>query len=218
MDLSKFALPTVYPHKEADSKAASLKLFESLMTNVDDNSQLIRLSPSMFICVQTTDSENDLPKCFMINTTDNDHWVSNLDTNYTDTEKDDDEEDEINPKDLGIGQGSTNPDCSTTLAKASDILHTGTVDDDNLPTDDPRDDIIVKPANVPASYFTTYDHDCPDCDKASQIIEGVLSKKYGGQVVRHSPTEFTHIRGKTIDNVSTDNSKHYIKSSLFSTK
>lgn len=213
MNLNKLALSTVYKHKDADSHSASSKLFESLMTNIDDNSKLIRLTPTMFICVQSTDDDK-LPKCFMVNTTDNDHWVGKLDTINAD-------EDELpKPEELGIGNGSTNSDGSTTLGSASDVLGSTmwTIDDDNLPTDDPRDDVIVRPSNVPASYFNEYDHNCANCDEASQMIESVLSKKYGSHIIRHSPTEFTQVRGKTIDHVSSDNNKHYIRSSSFQSK
>lgn len=211
MNLNNFGLPTVYSHKEANSELASSRLFESLITNTDSDNQLIRLSPTVFICISKSEDDSETPSCCMINTTDTDHWLSNLDVDSDDDEQPD-------PEELGLGQGSTNSDGSTTLGKADRVLYTttGSVDDSNII--DPQNDVIVKPANVPNSYFMEYDHNCKDCDSGSKAIEEVLSRKYGGSVIRHSPTEFTHIRGKTIDDVSTDNSKHYINSRLFQSK
>lgn len=146
MDLTTLnggTLSSVFPHTDGDANAASQNLFGRMLPNI--SGQLIRISPSAFIYMSSVDNTDGTssPVCHLVMSTDNDHYVGDLDyAGQDDSEDDEDDTSEIPTDDSLVSDDSMqNVDegsCSSDIS--DDVI---APEDTTAPTDDQCNSVVV---------------------------------------------------------------------------
>lgn len=234
MDLSNIKIISMYPHTLDDDAQASDSLMNTIAPQI--NGQLTRLTPHAFIYM--SHSDDNTPCCHLVVSANGNHYVGGLDSTLNspvsqeepeenenesnETENDDESNEGDDNEDESEGQvASVQPsgDDSVTSDQSliSPVIPTtltvpGEIMSETCGKGDDKDDMnegCGKP--VVESVTSDIDHMMEDLEGASTIMENAMKRKYGGTIVRHTPTSFTHIRSNGIvDRITTKPKSHSV--------